>query len=120
MKSFREADIVVFATPIYNYTFPAPLKAIFDRFQRFFSARFSRNIEKPIEKSRKAILLVTSGSDSREGYEIIKKQTKSAFSVLNLDIYAEIVVGNTDDKPVGELDGCKAKYLATAIAKEFE
>lgn len=119
-QKFREADVIVFATPVYNYTFPAPLKALFDRFQRYYNARFVRNINNSFLKERKAILLVTSGCDGKFGYEVIKKQAESAFSVLNIKLYADILVGNTDEKPVGELDVCKAKYLATSLAKEYK
>lgn len=37
----RCADVLVVATPVYVLSFPAPLKAVVDRMQRYFSARFS-------------------------------------------------------------------------------
>ena len=36
----EEADLVVIATPVYHLSFPAPLKALIDRLQRYWSARF--------------------------------------------------------------------------------
>ena len=33
----RTCDYLVVASPVYNLSFPAPLKAIFDRTQRYFS-----------------------------------------------------------------------------------
>ena len=33
----EEADLVVIATPVYHLSFPAPLKALIDRLQRYWS-----------------------------------------------------------------------------------
>ena len=63
-KKFETADVIIFATPIYFMGVPAPLKALIDRFQRYYEARFRRNVKHPIEKRRKAALIVTSGRRS--------------------------------------------------------
>ena len=31
---YGQADVVIVASPVYNYSMPAPMKALFDRFQR--------------------------------------------------------------------------------------
>ena len=51
MQKFQEADLIVVASPVYLCSFPAPMKALFDRFQRFYCARFRRGIETPAQKS---------------------------------------------------------------------
>ena len=50
----RTCDYLVVASPVYNLSFPAPLKAIFDRTQRYFSARFVRGERPPIAKHKKS------------------------------------------------------------------
>lgn len=72
----RTCDYLVVASPVYNLSFPAPLKAIFDRTQRYFSARFVRGERPPIAKHKKAAMLLTCGADSRDGADIIRKQLK--------------------------------------------
>lgn len=92
-SSVENADILLIATPVYNLTFPSHLKAILDRFQRYYNARFSLGKKPPIPKPKKAILFVTGGSDCIDGVEIIEKQLKMIFTILNttlVDTVAEI------------------------------
>ena len=118
-KSFGMADIIVFASPVYNFGMPAPLKALFDRFQRFFNARSERGVMYSFMKERKGVLLVTGGYDSHVGFDVIKKQCERAFNLLNITLVADIFIPGTDENPVGSLDLCKAKYLAGELSKEF-
>ena len=74
------------ASPVYNLSFPAPLKAVLDRFQRYFEARFSLGKKPAIEKHRKAVLLVSAGANCREGVDIMEKQLRQSFSVMNTDL----------------------------------
>ena len=41
-EDFEDADYIAFFTPVYNNFFPAPIKAILDRFQRYYNARYKR------------------------------------------------------------------------------
>lgn len=100
MHSFFEADLVIVASPVYLLSYPAPLKALFDRFQRFYSARFRRGILKPVAKPKKSVLLLTAGSDGTEAKEIIEMQTKRAFSVMNTTIIGTVLADNTDTEPL--------------------
>lgn len=84
-ECFENCDVFVAAYPIYFLSLPAPMKAVLDRFQRYFSARFSLNIKKPVEKNRIAVLLSTCGSDDEIGFEITLKQWKMAFSVSGIN-----------------------------------
>lgn len=95
-KEFRESDAIVIATPVYNYSFPAPLKSIFDRTQRYFNARFSLGIKPSVKKHRKAALLLTMGSDDSFGIEVIKYQLERIFSVMNTELIGYTVWEKTD------------------------
>ena len=114
---FAAADVIVFAMPVYNLGMPAPMKALFDRFQRYYNARYERNVIYSFKKERKGVLLVTSGNDSRVGYDIIKKQCEYAFNFLNIKPYADIFVPGTYENPVSNLDLCKVQYLAKELTK---
>ena len=61
-RDFENADGIVIASPIYNLSFPAPLKAIVDRMQRYYNARFSLGKRPPIVKRRPAVLLMAAGA----------------------------------------------------------
>lgn len=58
------ADVLVLALPIYNLSFPAPMKALIDRSQRYWSARFLRGVRPPIPRGKQVALITVSG-DSR-------------------------------------------------------
>jgi len=53
----RRADIVVMASPIFFYNVTAPLKALIDRTQTFWSRKYRLNMEDPRRKIRKGFLL---------------------------------------------------------------
>lgn len=60
-------EILVIASPIYNFGFPAPLKAFFDRFQPYYN-----NPKKNIFL-KKSILLLTSGKKICYKNELVEK-----------------------------------------------
>ncbi len=97
----RRADMLVFATPVYNLTFPAPLKAIVDRFQRYFEARFALGLRPPIAKPKRAALLMTQGSGDPFGAQVIEKQLRMTFTVMNTQL-DEIVLWTDTDRPEGK------------------
>ncbi len=118
----READVIVVATPVYNLSLPAPLKAIVDRTQRYFAARFSLGIRNPIEKHKLAAVLVTCGSKDCEGAQIIARQMKLAFSVINTSIAGMAVWPGTDfdeGRETFEKARNSARELALAIECEL-
>lgn len=114
-KKFETADVIIFATPIYFMGVPSPMKALIDRFQRYYEARFRRNVKHPIEKRRKAALIVTSGSDGEVGFEVVKHQLLQAFSVLNIELCGAMLARNTDKCGVDKTDIEKAKLLYRSV-----
>ena len=78
---------------------PSPLKAIFDRMQRYFSARFYQNKKPPIKKAKNAVLLLTCGSNDERGPKIIITQVKMVFTILNAKLTGTIVWYDTDKGP---------------------
>ena len=114
-KQFEEADVIVFATPVYFMGVPAPFKALIDRFQRYYEARFRRNIKTPIEKKRKAVLIATAGGDGEIGFEVIKHQLLQAATVLNIDFKGAMLARNTDKCGVDKTDIEKAQSLYRSV-----
>lgn len=115
MEQYFDADLVVVASPVYLLSYPAPLKALFDRFQRFYNARFRRGILKPIEKPKKAVLLLSAGDDGKEAKAVIEAQTRRAFSVMNTEIVGTVLAEHTDDAPVAREILQRAFLLAKSL-----
>ena len=115
MDSFEQCDVFVLVTPVYYNSFPAPLKAVIDRFQRYFSARFSRGIRPPIAKPRVAAVLATCGSGEREGLGEVKEQFKRAATVLNCTVAGAAFARGTDGEGVTEKSLDSARKLGEKI-----
>lgn len=95
-EDFEDSDYIVFFTPVYNNFFPAPLKALVDRFQRYYSARFCRGANPPIAKPKKVGAVIVSGSNARQCADYMVNTLKQAFTVLNGEFKARYYIPDTD------------------------
>lgn len=94
-KILRECELLIIATPIYNSSFPAPLKTIIDRTQLYFNMKTKLKIN-PFKQKKRAILVATYGSNDDSCEEIILNQLKLFFILLNAKLFKAIFVKNTD------------------------
>lgn len=69
------ADLVLFASPVFCWGIPAPLKAIMDRCYALFKFNTGRGCKVLIE-SRKCALLLTCGGDVFDGADLVVSQYK--------------------------------------------
>lgn len=80
-RVFKNCRRLIIATPVYNGGLPAPFKALIDRNQVYYSARFSRN-ERGIAQPKQAVILATSGS-SKSKEQILSDIFLPIFSVTS-------------------------------------
>ena len=118
--AFRACDLFVVASPVYNLGFPAQFKALLDRFQRYFEARFTRGVRPVMEKPRRAVLLLTMGKDDAFAVEVCGKTLRQSFSVLNVKLTDTLCLSNTDgevpeDMPIYENARRKAIEIADSL-----
>ena len=118
--AFRTCDLFVVASPVYNLSFPAQFKALLDRFQRYFEARFTRGVRPVMEKKRKAVLLLTMGQHDDFAVEVCEKTLHQSFSILNVKLIRTLCLPDTDkgveeQHPVFE----KAGRIAIEIENEL-
>lgn len=114
-KLLNRAELLVVASPVYNLSVPSPLKALIDRSQRYFSKRFSLGIKPPIKTHKKAILLLTCGSDDESGFNIIEKQLSRMFTIINTRLYGKVYMPRTDKAESTALYENQAFELGKAI-----
>ena len=115
-RAFRQCDLLVVASPVYNFSFPAPVKAWLDRTQRYFEARFSLGLNPPVKKHRQAVLLLTMGSQDDYAVEVCTHQLERAFSVMNTTLTGCALWDATD---LGDQHKGQAQEQARAIALEI-
>ena len=96
-EDFKAADVIIFASPVFNGGFSSPLKAIIDRFQIFFNQFYENGRVQPIKKHRKAVLLCASGREAGEELRFMEKMLKRAFTVLNIELTGIVLAENTDE-----------------------
>lgn len=94
-RDFEQADYFIISTPIFNTSVPSPLKAIIDRFQPYFELRFTHGIKPPIEKAKKAALIMSAGN-AEETCEAIEKMLRRQFTVLNTQLKETVLFSGTD------------------------
>ena len=92
----EDADYIAFFTPVYNNFFPAPLKAVIDRFQRYYSARFKRGAKPPIAKPKRVGVVIVSGSNARQCADYMTATLRQSFTVLNGEVTARYYIPGTD------------------------
>ncbi|HEX3037554.1 MAG TPA: flavodoxin family protein [Oscillospiraceae bacterium] len=114
----RRADLLVVATPMYNLSFPSPLKAIIDRTQRYYEARFSLNIKPSIKKHKKAVLLLACGNANPDGTAIMEKQLKMIFSVMSTTLEHTVVWSKTDAMKQGDMEAVEEETRRVALAMQ--
>ena len=97
-EKFKAAKEVIFAFPVYNGSFPAPMKALIDRFQIFYNARFFKNKRPPIDGTRNVTLVITAGG-KEDPLPLIIAQLKPLFTVCGCRLKKAITLINTDGEP---------------------
>lgn len=115
---FERCDAIVIATPIYNMSFPAPLKVIIDRMQRYFSARFSLGKRPPIAKHRRVILLAA-GGDVREDGAVMVKQLERIFTVTNCELVGSVIFNGTDKVDINDFPDEKLQDIIRNLTKKI-
>ncbi len=101
-KSFENADVVVFASPVYNGSFSAPIKALIDRFQVFYTGFYKNGKMQSIKKHRKCILVAAAGRKGEEALQDMEKNLKCAFTILNAELVGSVLCAYTDTEPTYE------------------
>lgn len=86
---------IIIAAPVYNNGFSAPMKALLDRMQIYFNARFKRNVRPPIKVAKQADILLTSGSNA-DCETAVLAQILPCFTVLNTTFGRLVHVGGLD------------------------
>lgn len=112
-EALEDADCLIFASPVYNRSFPAPMKALLDRFQCYWAARFIQGKKPPIPKPKAAILLTACGSERDDG-RFLEQQLAPLLTVLNAHLVGAVHLKSTDHAQ--EQNGIKQQINALKAA----
>ncbi len=98
-KDFETADLIIFASPVYNGTFPGPMKSLIDRFQVYYTGFYAAGKIQQIKKQRKAVFIAAAGRDGEKSFEFMKWQLSCACTILNLKLSKSVLCSYTDTEP---------------------
>lgn len=119
-EQLERADAVLFACPVYNSSFPAPMKAALDRLQRYWSARFIQHIRPPIPRPKKAALLTTGGSDDPWAALSLETQLRPLLTVINTRLLGSVHLCSTDKRWDPEPYVLRVQVLMDALVQGEE
>ena len=94
-EEIEQADTLVVATPLYNDSFPAPLKAVLDRCQVYWSRRFALGQRPPIARPKQVFLLTVGGAPNSNA-DNVKRSLLPLLTVLNGRLVGEVHAADTD------------------------
>ena len=118
-ERITRADALLFASPVYNACFPAPMKAIIDRFQRYYAARVSLGHPSPLLRPKKAVLLTVSGSCDEDAPRHMQRVLARQFTVMNTTLSAAFHLPDTDrDGGLSPLSEAELAALARRLGED--
>lgn len=96
---FSQSKLVIVSSPVYNGSFPAPLKALLDRTQAFYNGYFALGRKQMIQGKRKMLLLISSGRDGDEAFSSMESSLRAVCSILNTEYVGGAKCAFTDTSP---------------------
>lgn len=88
--AIRRSDRLVIASPVYNYSFPAPMKAFFDRLQVFYHHPAAP------DPGRRCALLLCAGRTGVYASDLMRRQTRVAAEELGFCLTDVFLKPGTD------------------------
>ncbi len=113
-KLIEEADILVYATPIYTASVTPALLSVMSRFQKYFEVKHHFQREYPF-KEKKGFVLVSGGSPLSMYYENVLRICQTSFLETNTKYCQHTFFKSTDTK--NELDKDVKKSLEKIVAE---
>ena len=97
IQEISSADYVILATPIYFAGYPAPLKAVIDRFQQFFQNPSLR--QQTFSSTKQCFLFFTAGDTDPKIHHGIKTTANLFFRCINSTLTDTLILEHTDILP---------------------
>lgn len=108
--AIMEADVVIFATPVYWYSFPSQIKSVIDKMYSFVVA--DRNVS-----GKECALIVCCEEDDRSVLDGVRTPFERTVAYLKWKILDEVIIpGVYREGDIYKTDGCqKAAALAELL-----
>lgn len=112
-EALEQADVICAAVPVYHLAPPAPFKALLDRLQWYYDARFTAGDPVPV-REKPLVLLSASGRTGDRAPQWLLPQLSYGFSLVGATVAAHIHVGGTDGDCADTLSAALEQIKETA------
>lgn len=102
LPALIKADVVVVASPVYFYGFPAVLKALVDRIQVMWSRKYRLKLDEFKGRDRKGILLGVGATRGKDLFDGMKLTARYFFDAADIAYHADLCYRGVDEK--GEME----------------
>lgn len=96
-KKLEEAEAIILASPIFFGSLPAQVKAMIDRYQCRWIAKYVLD-EKDQQTSKRGFLILVSGSNRDRFFKNAESIVKNFFAVLGVEFKESLYCPNVDKK----------------------
>ena len=94
----RRADVIVVATPVFFFNMTSQLKALVDRYQTFWSAKYRLKVKDPLANTRRGFLLSAGGSKGENLFDGLALTTRYFFNAIGAGYSGSLVYRGIDKK----------------------
>ncbi len=115
VEAMKQADFLLFASPLHFVSLTAPLIALYSRLQPFWHARRA-NPDLTFGTVRAAGLVVTGGSSYTNMFEPARAVTAAVCISLGIPFAGRATAANTDGQPIAENESALAEGAGLAKA----
>jgi multimeric flavodoxin WrbA len=116
LKRILAADVVVYACPVYCWSFPAQLKALMDRHYCLVKWR-NGEMASALMSGKRAALLVTCGGDAADNADLIQVMFEREMAYIRGHVVGQYIIANcTVPTELGERGMEMARRMASEIA----
>ncbi|MDO4836896.1 MAG: flavodoxin family protein [Clostridia bacterium] len=109
-EDLHDADVIVIASPVYWYTFPAQIKAVIDRW-------FSLCVTGKDFSGKKAALLSCCEEETKETFAGIRFSFEKTMALMKAEIVGEVLIPSVSD--AGEIKNTNGEEQARELARKF-
>lgn len=92
LHKILKSDLVVYASPVYVWDFPAQMKTLIDR--HYCLLKWKNGTEKSLVENKKTMLLTTCGGDAENNADLIRLIFEREMKYLHCQLVGEFVVPN--------------------------
>jgi multimeric flavodoxin WrbA len=115
LEKLMAADLVVYASPVYVWDFPAQMKAVMDR--HYCLVKWQDGVDHSLLAGKPVMLLVTCGGEAETNTDLIRQVFQREMDYLHCRNLGEFVAPNcTQPSELGEITGQVAGQMTATLA----